>query len=113
MNFINTKQELKGRVEYLKILRAALVGTNKDGATKLVIKAEKERIKNELVFLNKEKEFTFGFQGSGWNTMYAKTKDVAIARAKKLYNSKNSKVDDTSFRIATDEETQGLLSLFY
>ena len=110
MNFINTKQELKGRVEYLKILRAALVGTNKDGDTKLVIKAEKERIKNELVFLNKEKEFTFGFQGSGWNTMYAKTKDVAITRAKKLYGVR---VDETTFRIATAEETRNLLSLFY
>jgi hypothetical protein len=51
---------------------------------------------------NKDGEFNwlFNFKGSGFNDVWAKTKDEAIANAKSEFRSE---VDETSFRKATEE----------
>jgi hypothetical protein len=113
MNYIATKEELTGRVAYLKTLKGALVATGKPAAVKRVIKTEKERISKEIAFLGSEKTWNFNFVSGGWNSITAKSKDVAIKRASKKYNCKVSKVDDKTFRVATEADTNHLLSLFY
>jgi hypothetical protein len=113
MSYINTLAEVKERISYLKTLKSVLVGTDKPTSVKKVIKAEKLRISNEIEFLGSEKTWNFNFQSGGWNTIRAKSKDVAIKRASKKYNCKVSKVDTNTFRVATEEDTKVLMSLFY
>ena len=111
--FIETKKDLAERLEYLRLLKGALVATGKGAKVGAVITAEKSRIKEEIKFLSSEKTWNFGFEGGGWNSITAKTEDVAIKRACKLYNDSRSKVDAKSFRVATEADTRALLSLFY
>lgn len=60
------------------------------------------------------KKFNYNFVDGGWNQEQANTKAEAIAQAKKRWSdSKSLVVDETSFRIATDEETTQLMGLFY
>jgi hypothetical protein len=113
MAFTNTSVELKERISYLKTLKSVLVGTGRPASEKRVIKAEKERITNEIEFLSNDKTWNFNFESGGWNTISAKSKDVAIKRACKKYNSKVSKVDIKTFRVATEADTATLMSLFY
>ena len=61
------------------------------------------------------KKFNYNFTSGGWNQEQANTKSEAIAQAKKRWSEcgSNLKVDEQSFRIATDEETKNLMGLFY
>ena len=111
--FIETKKDLAERLEYLRLLKSALVATGKGARVGAVVASEKYRIREEIKFLSSEKTWNFGFEGGGWNSIAAKTKDVAIKRACKLYNDSRSKVDAKSFRVATEADTRALLSLFY
>ena len=113
MEYINTLVEVKERISYLKTLKSVLVGTGKPASVKRVIKEEKERISNEIEFLGSEKTWNFNFQGGGWNTITAKSKEVAIKRACKKYNCKVSKVDTNTFRVATEADTKVLMAMFY
>ncbi len=62
----------------------------------------------------KLKEFTFNFESSGWNTIWAKTKKGAIKAAKERYkDSPMLNPDEKSFRIASAQETEQLMSLFW
>ena len=67
--------------------------------------------KNTLKSLNSQKEWNYNFVGGGWNTAFGKHKEEAITYAKNRFPDMNT--DETSFRIATNEETKKLLSLFY
>ena len=113
MDYLETKGTLAGRIDYLKTLKGALVLTGKTAKVKAVVREEKSRIDSELEFLKSEKEWNFNFVSGGWNSVRAKSKDVAIARAKRKYNCKVSKVDEKTFRVATEADTKALLSLFY
>ena len=112
-NFFETKKDLAERLEYLRLLKGALVATGKGAKVGAVVTAEKSRIKEEIKFLSSEKTFNFNFVSGGWNSITAKTEDVAIKRASKKYNCKVSKVDIKSFRVATESDTRALLSLFH
>jgi len=69
---------------------------------------------NELNFLNKNKCWNFNFESGGWNTVYAQDKETAIAEAMLEYkDSKNCVPSPSTFRVATEQDTQTLLSLFY
>jgi hypothetical protein len=112
MTYLETKETLAGRIDYLKTLKSALVITGKPSNVKEVVRKEKSRIDSEIKYLKSEKKWNFYFVGGGWNYVLAKSKDVAIARAKKEY-SKVDKVDEKSVRLATEEDTKALMSLFY
>jgi len=113
MKFTKTKQELSERLEYLKILKGVLVATGKGAVVGSVITSEKHRIKEEIKVLSGDKEWNFNFISGGWNSVIAKTEDVAIKRAIRKYNCKVSKVDINTFRVATNADTKNLLSLSY
>tara|TARA_B100000767_G_scaffold37826_1_gene31843 strand:+ start:760 stop:1101 length:342 start_codon:yes stop_codon:yes gene_type:complete len=113
MKFTKTKQELTERLEYLKILKGVLITTGKGVVVKSVITSEKNRIKEEIKVLSSDKVWNFNFIGGGWNSISAKTEDVAIKRAIRKYNCKVSKVDTKTFRVATEPDTKILLSLFH
>ena len=67
-----------------------------------------------LEYISSNKTWNFNFQVSGWNSVVAKTKEEAIKLAKKEYGkSKHTQVQESSFRVATERDTQALLSLFY
>ena len=111
--FFETKKSLVERLEYLRLLKSALVATGKGAKVGAVVTAEKSRIREEIKYISSEKTWNFGFEGGGWNSITAKTKEVAVKRASKMYDSKRSKVDPKSFRVATEADTRALLSLFY
>lgn len=111
MSYLETREEMLGRVSYLKVLKGVLTLSGKSASEKRVIRTEKGRISSEVAYLTKEKAWNFNFEGGGWNCVYAKTKDVAISRAKRKYGS-GSPVDERTFRVATEEDTKLLLSLF-
>jgi len=111
--FFETKKALAERLEYLRLLKGALVATGKGAKVGAVVTAEKSRIREEIKYISSEKTWNFGFKGGGWNSIAAKTKDVAVKRASKKYDSKRSKVDPKSFRVATEADTRALLSLFH
>jgi len=111
--FFETKKALAERLEYLRLLKGALVATGKGAKVGTVVTAEKSRIREEIKYISSEKTWNFGFEGGGWNSITAKTKDVAVKRASKKYDSKRSKVDPKSFRVATEADTRALLSLFH
>ena len=84
--------------------------------------------RKELEFLIKNKEYNFSFVGGGWNSVYAQDKEEAIKIACEKYNETEQrfhceengggaiplmKVNEDSFRVATEADTKALLSLFY
>ena len=67
-----------------------------------------------LKYISANKTWNFNFVGGGWNSNQAKTREESFKMAKKEYKgSKNLKVVESSFRVATEADTQALLSLFY
>ena len=69
---------------------------------------------NLLEYISGLKSWNFNFEGGGWNSNVAKTKEEAINKAKRMYNaSKHTQVSEDSFRVATQADTANLLSLFY
>lgn len=109
--FFETKKALAERLEYLRLLKGALVATGKGAKVGAVVTAEKSRIREEIKYISSEKTWNFNFVSGGWNTITAKTKEVAVKRASKKYT--HGRVDAKSFRVATESDTRALLSLFY
>jgi hypothetical protein len=59
-------------------------------------------------------QYFYNFVGGGWNSEWADNKKEAITAAKKRWKgSKSLVVDESSFRISTDEQAETLASLFY
>lgn len=61
----------------------------------------------------KMKEYTFFFDGGGWNTEWAKTRPQAYKQACKRFPDLADKIIKDSFHIAKDDERKMLLALFY
>ncbi len=59
------------------------------------------------------KEYLFSFVGGGWNSVYASSERQAIKSALLAWKDLQSEVDVDSFRLATKEETDQLLSTFW
>ena len=60
------------------------------------------------------KKFNYNFTSGGWNQEQANTKQEAIKQAKKRWAGIDDLiVDENSFRVATEEETDNLMGLFY
>ena len=67
-----------------------------------------------LEYVVSNKTWNFNFEGGGWNSNQAVTREAAIQLAKKEYKgSKNLQVQEDSFRVATHSDTQRLLASFY
>ena len=64
--------------------------------------------------IKKEKEYLFGFEEGGWNSIFATNKRKAIRLAKKKYKNDNGlNPDESTFRINNDKEHyNALLGLF-
>lgn len=114
-NLFETKSDLRLNVTRLKNqIKALKISGKADPVIKSTlapIVLEKSEI---LKYISSNKTWNFNFQSGGWNSVVAKTKEEAIKRAKKEYGkSKYTQVLETSFRVATERDTQALLSLFY
>jgi hypothetical protein len=59
------------------------------------------------------KEYMFGFEGGGWNSVWAKTKRGAIRAAQLEYKESNLVPNRSSFRLATEQDLKSAMSLFY
>ncbi len=85
-----------------------------DKTQRAIIKPIIEERVTKLKWISGFKTWNFNFEGGGWNTNVAKTKEESIKKAKKEYKgSKHTVVSETSFRVATERDTQNLLSMFY
>lgn len=61
-----------------------------------------------------KKEFLYNFVNGGWNSEFAKTRQGAIAQAKKRWkDNKNLIVNEKTFRISTPLDYKLCMSLFY
>lgn len=73
--------------------------------------AEKQK---QYETLTSTKEWLFNFEGGGWNSVYAVTKEDAIAAALNEYSSSpNLNPNVNTFRVSTESDYKALLSLFY
>lgn len=80
--------------------------------------AENQDVINQLEKATSAKyEFLFNFEGGGWNSEYAHTKEEAMELAKAKYSTEDYKgtcvPDMTTFRVSTPADYNNLLSLFY
>tara|TARA_R110002124_G_scaffold239218_1_gene404436 strand:- start:430 stop:780 length:351 start_codon:yes stop_codon:yes gene_type:complete len=67
-----------------------------------------------LKYISGLKSWNFNFEGGGWNSNVAKTKEESYKMALKEYKgSKNCVPSKETFRVATHADTRNLLSLFY
>ena len=114
-NAFETKANYKESVTVLRTQIKSLKSLVKlDKAQRATIKPIIDEKANMLKYISGMKTWNFGFEGGGWNSNVAKTKEESIKKAKKMYNaSKHTQVSETSFRVATKADTQTLLSLFY
>jgi hypothetical protein len=80
--------------------------------------AENQDVINQLEKATSAKyEFLFNFEGGGWNSEYAHTKEEAMELAKAKYSTDDYKgtcvPDMKTFRVSTPADYNNLLSLFY
>jgi hypothetical protein len=80
--------------------------------------AENQDVINQLEKATSARyEFLFNFEGGGWNSEYAHTKEEAMELAKAKYSTDDYKgtcvPDMKSFRVSTPADYNNLLSLFY
>ena len=110
-----TKANLKETTTVLRTeIRSLKSLVRLDKTQRAIIKPIIEERVNKLKWISGMKTWNFGFEGGGWNSNVAKTKEEAIKKAKKMYNaSKYTQVSETSFRVATKADTANLLSLFH
>ena len=115
INAFETKANLKEATTLLRTEIKSLKSLVRlDKTQRAIIKPIIEERVNKLKWIAGMKTWNFGFEGGGWNSNVAKTKEESIKKAKKMYNaSKHTQVSETSFRVATDRDTANLMSLFY
>ena len=80
--------------------------------------AENQDVINQLEKATSARyEFLFNFEGGGWNSEWAHTKEEAMELAKAKYSTDDYKgtcvPDMKSFRVSTPADYNNLLSLFY
>jgi len=69
---------------------------------------------NLLAYISGNKNWNFNFEDGGWNSNYAKTKEESYKMALEEYkDSEHCVPSKNTFRVATEMDTQSLLSLFY
>ena len=114
-NAFETKANYKESVTVLrtqiKSLKSLVKCCKEERATIKPIIDEKV---NMLKYISGLKSWNFNFEGGGWNSNVAKTKEESYKMALKEYKgSKNCVPSESTFRVATEMDTQNLLSLFY
>lgn len=115
MKLFETKQSLKEAQILLKnqIKALKLSGKGKKEIRTALSPILEEKV-NLLSYIGGSKTWNFNFEGGGWNSNVAKTMEESIKMAKKEYKgSKHTIVNEETFRVATERDTQNLLSLFY
>ena len=115
MKVFETKKSLKEAQLLLKnqIKALKLSGRGRKDIRTTLSPILEEKV-NLLSYIGKSKCWNFNFEGGGWNSNYAKTKEESYKMAKKEYKgSKNCVPSESTFRVATEVDTQNLLSLFY
>jgi hypothetical protein len=80
--------------------------------------AENQDVINQLEKATSARyEFLFNFEGGGWNSEWAHTKEEAMELAKAKYSTDDCKgtcvPDMKTFRVSTPGDYNNLLSLFY
>lgn len=111
---IKTKKANRESVALLKRQIRSLKSVVKKGVGHEALLPIIEEKKDLLEYTSSIKTWNFGFEGGGWNSNRARTEEESIKLAKKEYKgSQYTIVDPASFRVATEADTQALLSLFY
>ena len=114
MKSIETKKSNRESVDLLKRQVRALKSVVKKGVGHEALLPIIEEKKSLLEYVSSIKTWNFNFEGGGWNSNRAKTMEESIKMAKKEYKgSKHTIVNEGTFRVATERDTQALLSLFY
>jgi len=114
MNALITKKANKEAIALLKRQVRALKSVVKKGTGQESLLPIIEEKVSLLEYISKVKCWNFNFDGGGWNSNYAKTKEESIKMAKKEYKkSEHCTPDESTFRVATDADTAMLLSSFY
>ena len=61
-----------------------------------------------------KQEYLYNFVGGGWNSEYAHSVEEAILQAKNRWSdSSNSEIDETSFRVSSNDDYNALIRLAY
>jgi len=108
---VNYKESVTMLKTQIKSLKSLIKLDKTQAATIKPIIVEKMNLLN---YIAGSKTWNFNFEGGGWNSNNAKTKEKAIRLAKKEYRgSKNTIVNESTFRVATEADTKMLLSSFY
>lgn len=114
-NLFETKSDLRLNATILKNqIKALKISGKADPIIKSTLAPIVSEKSNLLSYISGTKTWNFNFGCGGWNSNQAKTREESIKMAKKEYKgSKNLEVLESSFRVATEADTQALLSLFY
>mgnify|MGYP003651639347 FL=1 len=115
MKVFETKKSLKEAQFLLKnqIKALKLSGRGRKDIRTTLSPILEEKV-NLLSYVSGMKNWNFNFEDGGWNSNWAKTKEESYKMALKEYKySKNCVPSKTTFRVATEMDTQNLLSLFY
>ena len=114
MKTLSNPSTLRKALKTLKAEKKALTQAIKKLDSMDALKPILKKVQDQIDYLSSEKSWNFNFIGGGWNTVTAVTEKEAIAVAAKEYNDgRNLNPDPNSFRVATERDTQALLSLFY
>lgn len=117
MKTSKTIQENNERIEHYQIILKTLNSGLLDCTVKTenAIVAEIEKIEKIIEFLQSTKTFNYNFKSFGWNSGNGVTIEEAITGELERWEETldNTRMDLKSFRVATDYETERLMSLFY
>lgn len=100
---------------YHSLLNEAFNGWAEKGTTGYYVFYEGKTYDAAITEASKNKiEWMYNFEGGGWNTEWAYTKEQAIAQAKERWSdSPKLVVNEQSFHPSTPEGMKSALSLFY
>jgi hypothetical protein len=115
MKVFETKKSLKLAQTILRNqIKALKISGKGDIVIRTTLAPILEEKVNLLQYIGSVKNWNFNFEGGGWNSNYAKTKEESYKMALKEYKgSKNCVPSESTFRVATEADTRNLLSLFY
>lgn len=113
----NQYEQLEGRAQLLKTRVFNLKDVSGTWMAQETIAVVIDEAREELTRIEKtlstRREYTYNFEGGGWNSEYAYTVEEAKENAAKRWEGEKMQPRWDSFRICSEQEMQGLLSLFY
>jgi hypothetical protein len=127
---LETIKSRQDRINYLSSSISAHTMANKKmpNGVQSFIQDSIDKMNAEYKLLQGSRRWNFNFEGGGWNSVIAVTKEQAIQIASKEYNETEQrfhckengggaiplmKVNEKTFRVESEADNNALLSLFY